>query len=241
LIVSGVHPSPVEYADFVTTTTHKTLRGPRGALIMVTERGLKEDPDLGKKLNASIIPGMQGGPHDNQTAAIAVALLEASKPSFKKYGAQIVKNCKALAKELLKYDFKLVSGGTDNHLILMDLRNRKVNGRVFAEALEQAGIVTNYNMVPYDPMPPLYASGLRTGTAAITSRGMKEKDMARVAKWFDTVAKEVEGLELPAGVEAKARRIALFKEHQKTVLQNKKLPQIAKEVKQFANKFPVTF
>src|SRR3989338_8279945 len=154
LIVAGVHPSPVPYADIIMTTTHKTLRGPRGAIIMVTEKGLKKDPELADKIDKAVFPGLQGGPHDNQTAAIAVALGEASTPAFKKYGAQIVKNAKALAEALTKNGIKLVSGGTDNHLILMDLTSKNVNGAVAALALETAGIVTNKNTIPNDKMPP---------------------------------------------------------------------------------------
>jgi len=144
LIVAGVHPSPVPYAHIITSTTHKTLRGPRGALIMVTPKGLKKNPDLPKSIETAIIPGLQGGPHDNQTAAIAVALKEASTAKFKKYGEQIVLNAKALASALTDHGFELVSGGTDNHLILIDLRNKKVNGRVAAIALEKANIILNY-------------------------------------------------------------------------------------------------
>jgi glycine hydroxymethyltransferase len=151
LIVAGVHPSPVLYADVIMSTTHKSLRGPRGAIIMVTEKGLKKNPELPKKIDSAIIPGLQGGPHDNQTASIAVSLKEAAKPSFKKYGEQIVKNSKALADELNKFDFNLVSGGSDNHLILIDLRNKGVNGAVGALALEVAGIVMNAAFLSFRP------------------------------------------------------------------------------------------
>jgi len=182
LIAAGVHPSPVPYAHIITTTTHKTLRGPRGALIMVTDKGLKKDPELGKKIDTAIIPGIQGGPHDNQTAAIAVALKEASTPAFKKYAAQIVKNSQKLAQELIKYDFNLVGGGSDNHLLLIDLRNKNVNGVVAALALEVANIIMNKNGVPNDTNPPFYPSGIRLGPRQITTRGMKEKEMVKVAK-----------------------------------------------------------
>lgn len=237
LVVAGAHPSPVPYADIVTTTTHKTLRGPRGAMIMVTENGLKKDPDMPKKVETAIIPGLQGGPHDNQTAAIAVALKEASSASFKKYGQQIVKNAKALAENLVKEGFTLVSGGTGNHLILIDMRNKHVNGRVAAIALEAAGIVTNYNGVPGDTMPPLFASGVRIGTPAITTRGMKEKDMAKIAKWYGQVVKEVEGMELPS--DNKEKRPELMKKYRAEIAKNKRLAKIAKEVKTFCIKYPV--
>ena len=236
LIIAGVHPSPVDYADIVMTTTHKTLRGPRGALIMVTEKGFKKNPDLGKKIDSAIIPGLQGGPHDNQTAAIAVALLEASKSQFKTYGQQIVKNAKVLAKELLEYDFDLVSGGTDNHLILIDLRNRKVNGSIAAIALETAGIVVNKNGVPFDTMPPFYPSGIRLGTPAITTRGMKEKEMAKIAQFISRAIEEVEGYTLPTD---KQERIDFMKTFRKEVVKNKKLLEIAREVKVICSKFPI--
>src|SRR6266568_905429 len=236
LIVAGVHPSPVPYAHIVTTTTHKTLRGPRGAMIMVTEKGLKKDPDLPKKIETAIIPGLQGGPHDNQTAAIAVSLLEASKASFKKYGAQIVENSKVLAAELNKYGFDLVSGGSDNHLILIDLKNKGVNGAVAALALEVAGIVMNKNGVPFDTMPPFYPSGLRLGTPAITTRGMKEKEMKKIAAWMNQVINEIGDLSLP---EDKEERRVVWKKHKAAIMENKNLIRISKEVKILCAKFPL--
>jgi len=236
LIVAGIHPSPVPYADIVMTTTHKTLRGPRGALIMITEKGLRKNPDLPKKIDSAIIPGLQGGPHDNQTAAIAVALKEASLPSFKKYGEQVVKNAKVLAKELLKYDFNLVSGGTDNHLILIDMRNKKVNGRLTAIALEVAGVVVNMNGVPFDTMPPFYPSGIRLGTPAITTRGMKEKEMIKIADFINRAVEEVKGISLPS---VREERIEFMKTFRKEVAKNKKLLAIAKEIKTLCSKFPV--
>lgn len=236
LIVAGAHPSPVPYADIVTTTTHKTLRGPRGALIMVTEKGLKKNPDLGKLIDTAIIPGLQGGPHDNQTAAIAVALKEADTKVFKAYANQIVKNAKKLAEELTKKGFELVSGGTDNHLILIDLRGKKVNGAVAAIALEIAGIVTNKNGVPFDTMPPFYPFGIRLGTPAITTRGMKEKDMAKIAGWMERAVEEVRKEELP---EEKAARSYFMKDFRKRIIINENLLKIAGEVKQFCSKFPV--
>lgn len=236
LIIAGMHPSPIAYAHVIMTTTHKTLRGPRGAMIMVTDKGLKKNPDLPKLIETAIIPGMQGGPHDNQTAAIAVALKEASTPSFKKYAQQIVKNAKKLAEELIKFGFKLSSGGTDNHLILIDLTNKKVNGAVAALALEQAGIVLNKNGVPYDKLPPYWTSGIRLGTPAITTRGMKEKEMIKVAKWLNEAIKEVEGYVLP---EEKEKRLEAFKEFKSQVIRNKKLSSIANEIRTFCQKFPV--
>lgn len=236
LVVAEAHPSPVPYAHIVTTTTHKTLRGPRGALIMVTDKGLKKNPDLPKLINSAIIPGLQGGPHDNQTAAIAVSLKEADSAAFNKYGAQIVKNSKALAKELIKYGFDLVSGGSDNHLILIDLRNKGVNGALVALALEVGGVVLNKNGVPFDTMPPFYPSGIRLGTPALTSRGMKEKDMVKVASWINRVVEEVKSEDFP---EDKEQRSAFFKNFKNRVFKNKKLLKVNKEVTHFASKFPV--
>ncbi len=236
LIIGGVHPSPVEHAHIITTTTHKTLRGPRGALIMVTDKGLAKNPDLPKRIETAIIPGLQGGPHDNQTAAIAVSLLEASKPEFKKYAAQIVKNAKALAKVLTDSGIKLVSGGTDNHLLLLDLRNKGVNGKVAAFALEVAGIVTNMNGVPNDTMPPLWPSGVRLGTPAITTRGLKEADMKRVGEWIVRAIDAVSDKKLPTEKEARG---TYFKTLKQELLKDKKLLKIASEVKSFIIKYPL--
>jgi glycine hydroxymethyltransferase len=236
LIAGGAHPSPAPYVDVITTTTHKTLRGPRGALIMVTNKGLKKDSEMGNKIDKAVFPGLQGGPHDNQTAAIGVCLLEASKPSFRKYGEQIVANSKALSKELTRYGFDLVSGGSDNHLILIDLKNKGVNGAVAALALEVAGIVVNKNGVPFDTMPPFYPSGIRMGTPAITTRGMKAKDMIKIAKWINDTVDEVSKDELPKD---KEKRREFFRGFKKQVHKNKKLLKIAKEVKSFTSKFPL--
>ena len=236
LVVAGAHPSPVPYAHIVTTTTHKTLRGPRGALIMVTNKGLKKDPELNKKIDTAIIPGIQGGPHDNQTAAIAVALREAQGKLFKAYGKQIVKNSQKLAQELIRYGFDLVSGGSENHLLLIDLRNKKVNGAIAALAMEVAGIVVNKNGVPNDTNPPFYPSGIRLGTPAITTRGMKEKEMVKVAKWINDAISQVQDIKLP---QDKAERSAFYKKFKAEIYKNKNLLQIAKEVKTLCLKFPL--
>lgn len=188
LVVAGVYPSPVPYVDIVTTTTHKTLRGPRGAMIMVTDNGMKKDPDLGKKINSAIIPGIQGGPHNNAIAGIGVALKEDSSPKYKKYCEQVLKNAQALAEGLKKHGFELVSGGTDSHLLLVDIRNKKLLGNTLAEGCDAAGIVFNRNGVPFDPNPPFYPSGIRLGTPGITSRGMKEKDMCKIADYISGIA-----------------------------------------------------
>lgn len=235
LVVTGVHPSPALYAHIITTTTHKTLRGPRGALIMVTAKGLKKDPDLGKKIDSAIIPGIQGGPHDDQTAAIAVALREAGGKPFKRYCAQIVRNTKTLASELTKLGFDLVSGGSDNHLILIDLKNKGVNGSIAAYALEVANIVVNKNGVPFDTMPPFYPSGIRLGTPAITTRGMKEAEMKKIAAWMNAVIDEVKSEKLP---QDKEKRSDFLKNFRERANKNKKLLQIAQEVKALTDKFP---
>ncbi|MEX2012784.1 MAG: serine hydroxymethyltransferase, partial [Candidatus Levyibacteriota bacterium] len=236
LIVAGVHPSPVPYVDIIMTTTHKTLRGPRGAMIMVTQKGLEGDPELSDKIDKAVFPGLQGGPHDNQTAAIAVALEEAAQKEFKKYGKQVVENAKVLADELKKYEFNLISGGTDNHLLLIDLTNKKVNGAVAALALEVAGIVLNKNAVPYDTMPPFYPSGIRLGTPALTTRGMKEKEMVKVAAWINTVVNEVHGEQVP---DTKEARSAYWKIFRAKIKENENLLAIAKEVKDFCSKYPL--
>jgi glycine hydroxymethyltransferase len=178
LIVGGVHPSPVPYADVISTTTHKTLRGPRGAMIMCTNA-------VAADIDRAVFPGLQGGPHNQTTAAIAVALKEAATPEFKTYAQKIVRNAKALAEDLLARGFSLVSGGTDNHLLLIDLTNKKVTGKQAATALDKAGIVCNSNTVPYDPRKAFSPSGIRLGTPAVTSRGMGETEMRLIGKWMD--------------------------------------------------------
>jgi len=187
LVIAGVHPSPIPYADVVMTTTHKTLRGPRGAMIMVTRKGLAKDSQMGKKIDRAVFPGLQGGPHENTIAAMAVALKEAEGEGFRKYGRKVVRNAQILARELLKMDFNLVSGGTDNHLILIDLRNKKIDGKTAAVNLEKAGIVVNANAIPYDPNPSYRPSGIRLGTPALTTRGIGGKEMVQIAHWISTV------------------------------------------------------
>jgi glycine hydroxymethyltransferase len=192
LVVGGEHPSPVGIADVITTTTHKTLRGPRGALILCngnTSTPLKKvertKENLPTLIDRAIIPGLQGGPHNHQTAAIAVALHEAAQPSFKTYAQQVVKNAKKLADELSQRGYQLVTGGTDNHLLLIDLTNKKIIGADAETALGKAGITVNKNTVPFDPRSPFSPSGIRLGTPALTTRGLKEKEMVQVAEWID--------------------------------------------------------
>jgi len=184
LIAGGAHPSPVGHAEVISTTTHKTLRGPRGAMLMCDERHAKA-------IDKAVFPGLQGGPHNQTTAAIAVALREAAQPSFRDYAASIVSNAAALADELSSRGFDLVSGGTDNHLILIDLTPQGVAGKPVAKALDRAGLVANYNTVPYDPRKPFDPSGLRIGTPAVSSRGMGATEMRQIAAWIDEVVSVV--------------------------------------------------
>jgi glycine hydroxymethyltransferase len=192
LVVGGEHPSPVGIADVVMTTTHKTLRGPRGAIILCNgnlstplKKVDRTKENLPTLIDRAIIPGLQGGPHNHQTAAIAVALNEAAQPEFKTYAKQIVKNAKKLAEELTGRGYQLVTGGTDNHLLLIDLTNKKVIGADAETALGRASITVNKNTVPFDPRSPFSPSGIRLGTPALTSRGLKEKEMVQVADWID--------------------------------------------------------
>lgn len=180
LIAGGVHPSPFPHADVVTTTTHKTLRGPRAGMILCKKAHKKA-------IDRAVFPGMQGGPHNHTTAGIAIALKEAATPEFKAYAAQVVSNSKALAAGLSAHGFDMVSGGSDNHLILIDLTNKGISGKVAAQALERAGIVCNANSVPFDQRTPFDPSGIRIGTPAITSRGMGAAEMQRLADWMAAV------------------------------------------------------
>lgn len=185
LVAAGAHPSPFPFADFVTTTTHKTLRGPRGALIFAnknSETAAYHKIDIASAIDKAVFPGLQGGPHDHQTAAIAVALGEALRPQFRVYGRQIVKNVKALAREMQKLGFSLVSGGTDNHLMLVDLTNLALSGKEAEERLGSTGIIVNRNTIPYDARSPFDPSGIRLGTPTLTTRGMKEKEMKEIAR-----------------------------------------------------------
>lgn len=195
LVAGGAYPSPFPYADVVTTTTHKTLRGPRSALIFVR----KDARELDKKIDKAVFPGLQGGPHVNQIAAVAVALKEATSPAFRKYASQVVKNASVLANELKARGWRLISGGTDSHLILIDtwmhgLTNEKgagnVSGKVASEKLEKAGIIVNMNAIPFDSRPPMDPSGIRLGTAAETTRGRKEADMKKIAAKIDAILKK---------------------------------------------------
>ena len=180
LIAGGAHPSPVPHADVVTTTTHKTLRGPRGGMILSTA-------EHATALDRAVFPGLQGGPHMHTVAALAVALREASLPSFREYAHQVVANARVIAEELVARGYLVVSGGTDNHLILVDLSNKNVSGKVAAKALDKAGIELNYNSVPYDTRKPFDPSGIRLGSPSVTSRGMRQAEMKQIAAWMDRV------------------------------------------------------
>lgn len=203
LIVAGVHQSPVGYAHVITSTTHKTLRGPRGGLIMC------DDEEIAKRINKAVFPGSQGGPLMHIIAAKAVAFKEALSPEFKEYQIQIVKNAKAMANRLMERGIKLVSGGTDNHMMLVNLTGSGVNGKQLETWLDEAHITVNKNSVPNEPLPPSLTSGIRVGTPAVTTRGMKEDDMVKIA---DMIADIVEGRE-EAIEDVKARAIALCDEH----------------------------
>ncbi len=238
LIIAGVHTSPFPYAHIVTSTTHKTLRGPRGGIIMVTHAGLKKDPELGDKVDRAVFPGLQGGPHDHQTGAIAVALKEASTAAFKKYGVQIVKNAKALAQTLKANGLKLVGDGTENHLILLDLvPTFGAGGGIFAQvALEAAGITANKNTVPKDPGSPFYPSGIRLGTPALTTRGMGMNEMKIIGKWIATAIAEVSDSRLPG---TKEERVVYLKKFRQSVAKNKTLANIRVDIKTLTARFPL--
>jgi len=180
LVAGGAHPSPIPHADVVSTTTHKTLRGPRGGMIMCRKK-------WAKKIDRAVFPGLQGGPHDHTTGALAVALAEAQQPAFSEYAHQVVANARVLADGLLGHGFDLVSGGTDNHLLLIDLTGKRVSGKIAAVALERAGIVCNANSVPFDTRTPFDPSGIRIGTPSLTTRGMGPDEMKRLADWMQQV------------------------------------------------------
>jgi glycine hydroxymethyltransferase len=207
LVVAGLHPSPVPHCDFVTTTTHKTLRGPRGGMILCKA-------DHAKKIDSSIFPGNQGGPLMHVVAGKAVAFLEALRPEFKTYQQGIVTNAAALAKSLLDEGFRLVSGGTDNHLMLLDLRDTELTGKKAQESLDQARITTNRNTVPFDPRSPFVTSGVRIGTPAVTTRGMKEAEMKQIAGFIARSLAAPDDAAVQAGVaadvEALCRRFPIY-------------------------------
>ena len=230
LIIGGVHPSPFPFTDVVTTTTHKTLQGPRGAIIFCKQ-------EYKDKIDKGVFPGMQGGPHEHAIAGIAVALKQAKKPEFKEYARQIIKNSKILAETLMSEGLKLVSGGTDNHLMLIDLTNFGSGRGVFVEkALEAAEISVNKSTIPNDPSVPYYPSGIRLGTPAITSRGMKEEEMKKAGQLIAMVVKEFAKIEMPDTKEERNVTVKKFKEEIKN---NDFIKKIRQEVNDMASKFPV--
>jgi glycine hydroxymethyltransferase len=237
LVVAGEHPSPVPYAHVIMSTTHKTFRGPRGAMIMVTERGLKKDADLADKIDKAVFPALQGGPHNETTASIAIAAEEASLEEFKTYGRQIRKNADALAAALQKEGLKLVGDGTENHLLLIDLTPFSEGfGTQVAFAMDVAGIYANRNTIPNEPCSPFYPSGIRIGTPLVTTRGMKEPEMTKIAQWIARVVDHIKGEQLP--VEKEQRRIFL-KEFKKRIVKDEVLLKIRAEVKEVASAFPL--
>ncbi len=207
LVLADAYPSPVPYAHIVTTTTHKTLRGPRGAMIMVTKKGIEKDAEIAKKIDRAVFPGLQGGPHNNTTAGIAIALSEAEGIAFKQYGQQVVKNAKVLSEELVKGGLTIVTGKTECHLIVVDLRPKNLTGKVVAEALEMAGIIVNKNSVPNDSAGPFNPSGIRIGTPAVTTRGMKEEEMKLIAKYILQVVANLEDVKMLKSIAAEIKKL----------------------------------
>lgn len=235
LVVTGEHPDPVPYAHVVMTTTHKTLRGPRGAMILVTEKGLDRDPKLGEKIDKAVFPGLQGGPHNNTTAGIAIALEQASTPAFKQYGKQIRLNARALADRLQENGLNLVGNGTETHLMIIDVRDWG-GGTQLAYAMAQAGLYANKNTVPNEPNSPFYPSGVRLGTPAVTTRGMQEEQMVQIADWIAEIEKMTRRFDLPS--EKEQRRMVL-QAAREWADESKDLKNIRKAVGELCRQFPM--
>jgi glycine hydroxymethyltransferase len=237
LIAGGAHESPVPYAHIVMTTTHKTLRGPRGAMIMVTQKGMDKDPDLAKKIDKTIIPGFQGGPHLNTIAGIGVALKEAAEPGFKDYARDVVKNARTLADALIDAGFSLISGGTDNHLILIDLTPTGIGrGILYHEALEHIGVYTNKNTIPRDPSSPFYPSGLRIGTPAATTRGMTNSDMKQMASWIGQIGEHMKTIQVP---DDKEERKNILQEFRNMLATDPFYETLRSEVRSLCERYPI--
>lgn len=234
LVVSGAHESPAPYCDVIMTTTHKTLKGPRGAMIMVTEKWLQKDAELASKIDKSVFPGLQWGPHNHQTLAIAVALQEALSPEYKQMNHQIVKNARALATTLQSHGFEIPTGGTDNHLILANVW--KGRGGFMQEALDMAGITLNKNTIPNDPCTPFNPSGIRLGTPIMTQRGMKEPEMQQVADLMNRVSEIIKDFVYLEDKDARAEQLQEFR---KFILSHEELKNIREEVKTLCKKFPI--
>lgn len=217
LVAAGVHPSPIPYAHFVTTTTHKTLRGPRGGMILMgkdfeNKMGIVAPKSgrvkmMSEIINGTVFPGIQGGPLMHVIAGKAVALKEALEPSFKDYQTQVVKNSQTLAKKLQELGFDLFSGGTDNHLMLINLNNKGVTGKQAEEALDKAGITVNKNGIPFDTQPPTVTGGLRVGTAALTTRGMKEAEMEKIAEWINRIISDIDNASLQQEIRSEVKTL----------------------------------
>lgn len=237
LVLAGEHPSPVPYADVIMSTTHKTFRGPRGAMILVTEQGLARDNKVGNKINAAVIPGLQGGPHNASVAGIAVAAAEAMQPGFKTYARQIRKNANALAASLQQNGLKLVGDGTENHLMVVDFTPFSDGlGTQVAFALDVAGIYANRNAIPNEPCSPFYPSGLRVGTPLVTTRGMKEAEMTQIGQWIAAVTHQVKDDSLPVEPKARQAFIRAFKDQ---AVKDSELLHIRAAVKALAVQFPL--
>jgi glycine hydroxymethyltransferase len=237
LVVAGEHQSPVPHADVIMSTTHKTFRGPRGAMILATERGMKRDPKLGQKIDAAIIPGLQGGPHNATTAGIAIAAAEAMRPEFTQYAKQIRRNATALATALQEEGIALVGGGTQTHLMVLDLSPfGEGMGTQVAYAMDVAGMYANRNTIPNEPCSPFYPSGLRLGTPMVTTRGMREEQMKQIAKWIRRVIAVVQEQQLPA---EKTERPAFVKKFRAWADKQSELRTIRAEVKELASQYPL--
>jgi len=235
LVAAGVHPNPSRHAHIITTTTHKTLKGPRAAMVMVTDKGVEKDGELPEKINKAVFPGLQGGPHENNIAAIAVALKLVQEPSFKAYAEQVVKNAKALAKTLIEHGLKLVTGGTDTHMVLIDLSDNGVGrGVLVQEALELCGVIVNKNTVPGEKSSPFYPSGVRAGTPAVTSRGMKEEEMEEIGEIIAKISFETLKFEMPP-----KNRQEYVKEFKAKMRENRVVAECREKVKNLCERFPL--
>jgi len=237
LVIGGEHMSPVPFAHVVMSTTHKTFRGPRGAMIMVTDEGMARDPKLGKKIDAAIIPGLQGGPHNATTAGIAIAAAQAMRPEFTQYAKRVTANATALAEGLLARGVQLVGGGTETHLMVIDLTRLGAGlGTQVAYALDVAGIYANKNTVPNEPGSPFYPSGIRIGTPLVTTRGMNTAEMKQIAEWIARVIEHTTTEQLPKDLKARRAFLKDFKKRAKT---DKVLRSIREEVEAMATTFPL--
>lgn len=235
MVVAGEHPNPVPHAHVVMTTTHKTLRGPRGGLILVTQKGLDRDSELADKIDRAVFPGMQGGPHNNTTAGMAVAFQAAQTPEFKNYAKQIRKNARALAVALQQEGLSLVGGGTETHLMILDLQ-KWGGGTQLAYAMAQAGLYANKNTVPNEPHSPFYPSGVRLGTPSVTSRGMKEEQMIQLAKWIAEIERMTRQFAMPSD---KVERRAVIKAAKEWAKSEPRLKEIRQEVNALCAQFPM--